>query len=224
MERLAVAVVLLGTSAAVSGWARLPVAAVGCGVVLLAYRERFAPVLGRFLLIWMIFSAAVGAGRYWAGVPLSTLAEDTSASVGLALGVAGAVLLLITGRPSDLLGGLDRLRAPREFSYALLALIGLLPRIAAVGSRQMALLKLKGAGGGGIAQRFRAYPRIVAPLFGVLLNQQLAHARSMALRGFFADPRSGSAASPVVERRGWIVIGLLVLHAAVWFAVATWIG
>jgi hypothetical protein len=236
MERLAVAVTMLMSLAAASGWMRLPVAAFGCAVVLLAYRERIAGLLGKFLLLWLVFSAAVGAGRYWAGTTLLTLAVDTASSIGLALGVACAALLVVRGRASELLAALDRLHTPREASYALLSVIGLLPRVAALGTRQMALLELKGLAGAGeglrgIPARFRAYPRIVAPLFGQLLSQQLAHARSLGLRGFF-EPRAGDtdpgsapfgSAARLWTMRGWIVIALLIADAAVWIGVGTWI-
>ncbi len=234
MERLAVALTMLVSLAVVPGWMRLPVAAFGCVVVLLAYRERGtsspAGLLGKFLVLWLAFSAAVGAGRYWAGTPLLVLAMDTASSVGLALGVACAALLVVRGSPADLLAGLDHLHAPREASYALLAVIGLLPRVAALGARQMALLELKGLAGAGegvrgIPARFRAYPRIVAPLFGQLLSQQLAHARSLGLRGFFEgdDIREGAQHASLWTRRGWLVLALLIADAALWIGVAAWI-
>lgn len=235
MERLAIALVLLGTLVVAPGWVRLPVAVIGCVLVLAAYRERFASTLAKFLVLWLVFSAAVGAGRYWAGTPLHTLVADTAGSLGLAVGVCCAALLVVRGRPGDLLAGLDRMRAPREFSYALLSVLGILPRVAAVGARQLALLKLKGLAGGGLgigglAQRLRAYPRIVAPLFGVLLSQQLAHSRSLNARGFFeawpvtagSPSRAGRSPDPLIPRRGWIVIGLLSADAALWIVIAAW--
>jgi energy-coupling factor transporter transmembrane protein EcfT len=228
MERLAVALVLLGTLAAAPGWVRLPVAAVGCGVVLLAYQERFARTLVKFLVLWLVFSSAVGAGRYWVGTPLHTLVADTAGSLGLALGVCCAALLVVRARPGDLLVGLDRLRTPREVSYALLSVMGVLPRVATVGARQLALLRLKGLAGGAV-QRLRAYPRIVAPLFGVLLSQQLAHARSLGARGFFehrpdsAHTQIGCLGPPpgrLIPMRGWVVMGLLATDAVLWIGVA----
>ena len=223
MGRLAVAVALLAAVAAVPQAARLPVALFGCVAASLAYRGRMLPVLLRFFLIWLLFYGAVAAGRAWAGTSWVTLVLDGAGSLGLALGVAGAVLLVVTAAPALLLESLDRMRAPREFSYAVLALIGLLPHVRSAGSRQLALLRLKGSAGGGIGRRLRAYPRIVAPLFGQLMLRQWTHARSLAVRGFFERPGPAAEAAPPVVARDLALIAALALAAAIGLGAALWL-
>lgn len=223
MGRVAVAVALLAAVAAVPQAARLPVALFGCGAATLAYPGRMLPVLLRFFFIWLLFYGAVAAGRAWAGTSWVILVLDGVGSLGLALGVAGAVLLVVTCAPAILLEGLDRMRAPREFSYAVLALIGLLPHVRSVGSRQLALLRLKGSGTGGIAGRLRAYPRIVAPLFGQLMLRQWTHARSLTVRGFFELPVRPAEAAPLLAVRDIALIAALVLAAAIGLGAALWL-
>jgi energy-coupling factor transporter transmembrane protein EcfT len=224
VERLVLSAMLLGTVAAVPGWERMAATGIGCGIVLLAYRERWVRPLWKFLVLWGVFSVAVGAGRYWAGTGLHALIVDSAASVGLALGVASAALLVMAGQPSEILRGMDRIRVPREVAYAILALARILPQLSALGTRQLALLELKGLRRDGVGQRLRAYPRIVAPLFGILLNQQLAHARSLGLRGFFGAPVAASRRGIVVGRTGWALAALLGLNGVAWYVVASWLS
>ena len=221
MGRIAVAFALMAAVAGVPQAARLPVALAGCGLVTFAYPGRIVPILARFLLLWVVFYAAVAGGRAWAGAPWSELVLDGAGSLGLALGVAGAVLLVVTTPPTALLAGMDRLRLPREFSYVVLALVGVLPYLRSGGTRQLALLRLKGIGTGSLVQRLRAYPRIVAPLFGQLLQRQWAHAQSMATRGFFERPGAPPEDQGKLNGRdGAVVVALLVLAALGWAVVA----
>jgi energy-coupling factor transporter transmembrane protein EcfT len=201
---------------------RLPASLVACGMVVLFYHARFFAVMIRFLVIWLCFYIGVGAGRYFAGTELRSLILDGAAGLALAMGVACSLLLVVTGRPTDILSGLDRFKVPREVSYALLSLLRLLPQVRTLGARQLALLELKGIGGGGISQRFRAYRRILGPLLVILLNQQSTHARSLAIRGFFDSRRLGSRREAVVGLRGAILISLLVLNAIFWYGVSLW--
>ena len=222
MERLVVAFALLGTEIIVPSVVRLPASVFACGLVVLAYRAQFVSVMFRFLVIWLLFYIGVGAGRYLAGEELRHLALDGAAGLGLAMGVGCSLLLVVTGRPSDILSGLDRFRVPREVSYALLSLLRLLPQVRTLGSHQLALLKLKGIGSGGIGQRFRAYRRILGPLLVILLNQQSTHARSLAMRGFFASRLSSSRREAIVGLRGAILIPLMILNAVFWYGVSLW--
>jgi energy-coupling factor transporter transmembrane protein EcfT len=108
---------------------------------------------------------------------------------------------------------------PREGSYTLLALLGLLPLVRTVGSRQLALLRLKGIGTGTLVQRFRAYPRIVAPLFGQLLQRQWIHARSLAARGFYLRPPVTTPRHALISRRDWVTVAYLAGIAGLGWAV-----
>jgi energy-coupling factor transporter transmembrane protein EcfT len=210
MGRIVVALALLVATAVVPQVARLPIALIGCGAASWSYSGRIFPILLRFFVVWLAFYVAVAAGRAWAGTQLSVLILDGVGSLGLALGVAGAVLLIVTSDPAELLQGLDRAHLPREFSYAVLSLVGLLPHVRTVGKRQLALLRLKGIGTGSIVQRLRAYPRIVAPLFGQLLQRQVTHARSLTVRGFFLRPTGGAPGAGLARRD----VGLVILLAA----------
>ena len=222
MGRIAVALTLLIAVGVVSPLLRLPVALAGCGMVSWVYPGRMFPVLLKFFLVWLVFFVAVAAGRAWAGTAMPVLVVDGAGSLGLALGVAGAVLLVVTSDPVGLLRGFDRLRLPREMSYAVLSLVGVLPQVRATGSRQLALLRLKGIGTATVAQRFRAYPRIVAPLFGQLLHRQVTHARSMTVRGFFAEaPRPQGH---VLSFRDLAVMLALLAMAAAGIVLAVHLG
>jgi energy-coupling factor transporter transmembrane protein EcfT len=222
MKRLVVAFVLIGTSIIVPAINRLPAVVFASGVVILFYRSSFFSVLLRFLVIWLCFYIVVGAGRYFAGTELKFLIIDCVAGLGLAMGISCSMLLIATGPPSEILYGLDWFKVPRDISYAFLSLLRLLPQIKTVGSRQLTLLELKGMLGGGIGQRFRAYRRIIGPLFIILLTQQLNHARGLQLRGFFDSRFTGLPIETIFRLREFLLIPLLILNAAFWYGVSLW--
>jgi hypothetical protein len=238
MGRLLVAGALLASVGLVPGALRLPVGLVGSVAAAFTYREHIGRILARFAGIWLAFFAAVGAGRAWAGTGWEVLATDGAASLGLALGVAAAMLVIVTGPPHVLLRALDRLHIPRSATYTVLAVLRLLPQMASLGKRQLALLRLKGIGAGGPVQRMRAYPRVVAPLFALLLHQQLIHTRSLVVRGFFTrippGPRSDSEGagawrwnSPgkpaLLEARDFWLALLVLAHTMGWIGVSLWL-
>jgi energy-coupling factor transporter transmembrane protein EcfT len=222
MERLAIALLLLGTELVAPTSFRLPATAVACGTILVFYDARFILTMLRFLTIWLCFYAVVGMGRYVAGTELESLLVDGAAGLGLALGISCALLLVARGSPCEILGGLDWLKAPREFSYSLLSLLRLLPQVRSLGSRQLALLELKGIGRSGVRERFLAYRRIVGPLLVILLTQQSAHAMGLALRGFFDSRLPASRRAFILGRQGLVLISLLVLNAAFWRGLSLW--
>jgi energy-coupling factor transporter transmembrane protein EcfT len=222
MKRLVVAFILIMTSILVPAITRLPAVVLASCMIVLFYRSRFFSVLLRFLLIWFCFYAGVGAARFFAGTELKSLIIDGVSGLGLALGISCSLLLIATGPPGEILYGFDRLKVPRDISYAFLSLLRLLPQIKTLGSRQLALLELKGILGGGIGQRFRAYRRITGPLFIILLTQQFNHARGLQLRGFF-DSRLPEL--PIESRfrfREILLLSLLILNAAFWYGVSLW--
>lgn len=222
MERLAIALFLLGTEVAAPASLRLPASAVACGAILTFYDARFVLTMLRFLAIWLCFYVVVGAGRYIAGVGLAYLVADGAAGLGLALGISCALLLVATGSPSEILCGLDSLKVPREFSYSLLSLLRLLPQVRKLGSRQLALLELKGMGRRGVRERFRAYRRIVGPLLVILLTQQSTHAVGLTHRGFFDSRLPASRRSAVPRWQGIVLILFIALNAAFWRALPLW--
>jgi energy-coupling factor transporter transmembrane protein EcfT len=219
MEPLAAALALLITQA-VHGPLRLGASLAGCALAMAVLRARFAPLLARLVAVWLGFYALVGVARWWGGAPVPLLLQQGAANLGLALGVSCALLLVLTARPAEVLAGLDRLRVPRDASYVALSVVRLLPQVAAVGARQMALLELKGIGRRTLAQRLSAYRRIAGPLFAILSAQQLAHTRGLAARGFFGPPPVVAQAASLLGARGRVLVALLLLNAVLWFAAA----
>jgi energy-coupling factor transporter transmembrane protein EcfT len=222
MERLIVAFVMLGTGLILPAIVRLPASVLACSMVILFYRVRFHKILLRFLIIWLCFYICVGTGRYFAGTELRSLIVDGAASLGLAIGISCSLLLVATDIPSKILHGLDRIKIPRDISYALLSLLRLLPRVRTLGSRQLMLLQLKGISGGSLVQRFHAYRRILGPLLVILLTQQFTHARGLELRGFFESQTYYIHEETILGLRGIIIATLLILNAAFWYGVSLW--
>jgi energy-coupling factor transporter transmembrane protein EcfT len=223
MDRLLVAIMMLGSGFIVPTPFFFPAFFSACLIVGIFYKVRFWKSVLRFLIIWFLFFVIVGIGRFLAGVNVLSLLTDCSFGLGLAVGISCSLLLLMSDNPSSILRNCDRLRVPRTVSYAFLSLIRLLPHVKAIGSRQLELLKLKSAVGGKPMNRILAYRRIVAPLFTILLAQQYTHSRSLTVRGFFITSAAVDVRDFGINRRTSILFALLIFNAFIWYGIWEWI-
>jgi len=225
MDRLLIALLLLSSGVVVPNLLLLPSSVVACSIVTIVHKGKFVTTVLRFLTLWLCLYLLVATGRYISGASLRSLVVQGSGSLGLALGVSFSVLLVVTGPPAETLQAFERLRVPRGFAYALLSVLRLLPEIKDVGSRQIALLELKGIAGRGFRGRCVAYGRIIGPLLVLLLERQSTHARSLEARGFFELRRLRPIGRGVtLTGRGVISAILLLLNAVLWCWVARWIS
>ena len=223
MDRLIVAIVLIGSGFIVPTLFFFPAFFSACLIIGIFYRVRFWKSILRFLIIWFLFFVVVGFGRFLSGVNALTLLTDCSFGLGLAVGISFSLLLLMSDNPSRILSNCDRLRVPRTASYAFLSLIRLLPQVKVIGARQLELLKLKSTVDGKFMDRILAYRRIVAPLFTLLLAQQYTHARSLTFRGFFIAKAEVDIHDCGINGRTSVLLALLIFNACIWYGVWKWI-
>ncbi len=223
MDRLLVAIMLIGSGFIVPILFFFPAFFSACLIVGIFYRVRFWKSILRFLIIWFLFFVIVGFGRFLSGVSALSLLTDCSFGLGLAVGISCSLLLLMSDKPSRILSNCDRLRVPRIVSYAFLSLIRLLPQVKIIGSRQLELLKLKSAVDGKPMDRILAYRRIVAPLFTILLAQQYTHSRSLTFRGFFITRAAVDVRDFGINSRTSILLALLMFNACIWYGIWKWI-
>lgn len=222
LERFIVALLLIGTGVVVPAPFIFPASIIGCLIVMFVYRAKFARIVLSFIGVWICFYLAVGWARYFSGANIYIVFLDGTIGVSLALVVSCSLLTVLAEHPSELLITMDWLKIPRILSYAFLALLRLMPQINTIGSRQIALLKIKGVSGGSVINRFTAYRRIMTPLFNLLLTQQWTHARSLESRGFFDRQLERPSVDSINTFRGSIVCALLMSNVFIWYGVSLW--
>lgn len=122
-----------------------------------------------------------------------------------------ATLLAVCIRPWDALAIADLCRLPRTLTYVLVSLYPLSSHIRELGQRQLVLLDLKGVDRRSFTGRIFAYRRLISPLFSSVLTQQVIHARSLSLRGFFRSKADGYLPPLVGSDIIWGLLLLLVL-------------
>ena len=216
IDRLFIALLLLVTGIVVPSLVLLPESIISCCAVIILYKVNFWRTILRFLFLWIIFFSIVGMGRYFAGVSFTTLLVEGTSSLGLALGVSCAILLVLRTPTAEMLRAFDKLRFSRYFSYALLSLIRLLPEIKRIANRQLLLLNLKDINGDRYFKRYQSYKRIISPLLLILLEQQFVHVKSLDSRGFLISNSYHDNSVTIINCRSVIVAIILIVNSFIW--------
>ncbi len=223
MDKIFVALILLSCGLFLPLPLFFPGYLFACVIVMLFYRAAFWRSISKFLSIWMLFFLIVGMGRFAAGVDLLILVKDGSFGLGLAVSISCSLLLIVSDSPDSILSNLDGIKVPRSVSYSILSLLRLLPQIKNIGKRQVELLKLKTDINDGLSSRILAYPRILGPLFTILLTQQYVHSRSLAERGFYSPASASQNTRKKKTNTTFIfVVVTLMLNIAIWNLIWDW--
>jgi energy-coupling factor transporter transmembrane protein EcfT len=175
------------------------------------FRARL-PSLVKLGAVWAFFLILVGTGRVIGGENANLVWGESVKRLGfLATIFFVMTMAYLCVKPKDYLRTFDKVRIPREVSYIFLSVISFIDYVHIMGQRQLHLLAIKGLGPRGIAQRVRAYYRILGPLFSVLLSRQVVHSRSMTYRGFYDGVSTISSNYPRLSpgEVQWIAVALL---------------
>ncbi len=187
-----VAALLLGVGLVVLGTALPPMRALMLLAVVIAalsldsnFRIR-VPLLLKILLPFALLMSLVAFGRIIGGADIAFIVSEYLARFPFVGAVVTATTLFAAYvRPWHALAIADACRLPRSLTYVLVSLYPLSSHIRELGQRQLILLDLKGVDRKSLTGRLLAYRRLVSPLFSSTLSQQVIHARSLWLRGFF---------------------------------------
>jgi hypothetical protein len=154
------------------------------------FRKR-VPLLLKVLFPFVFLMSLVALGRIIGGADIErTVEEYLSRFPFVATVVTAATLFAVCVRPWHALAIADVCRLPRKLTYILVSLFPLSSHVRDLGTRQLALLDLKGIDRKTIVGRVLAYRRLVSPLFSSVLSQQVVHAHSLSFRGFFRYKKS----------------------------------
>ncbi len=213
-----VAAILLGLgivamSVAVPSSTAFPV--LGGVVVMLClnsgYRVR-VPLLLKVLLPFALLMSLVAVGRIVGGFDASQVADEYLVRFQFVVAVVVATTLFtVSIEPLHVLAVGDSLGFPRSLTYVLVSLYSLSSSVRELGSRQLALLDLKGVDRVSLSGRLLTYRRLVLPLFAVALSRQVLHARSLSGRGFFQAVDHSSVPPLVKADAVWGLLFVAVL-------------
>ena len=221
MDRIIVAIILLFSGIVFPPPFFFPAYFTACTIVIIFYRISSWKSIIKFLILWFLFFFLVGMGRFFAGVNLFVLLNDCSFGLGLAIAISCALLLIVSDSPKRILVSLDSLKVSRSITYSFLSLLRLLPQVKSIGIRQLELLKLK-TSIDGWRDRIFAYPRILGPLFTILLTQQYTHSRSLSERNFFSHKTIYNAHNIRIDTNTLKIIILIILNSCIWFGIWKW--
>ena len=137
------------------------------------------------------------------------------------LGVAVAVVLAATTRPSDLVGGMARLRLPA----LLVQIFGFMVRYVDVVAAEAARMRTAMAARGFRARHVRAWPAVARSLGALFIRTYERGERihvAMLSRGYDGTARAWAMGSVAAPPAAW-ALGLALPGAAVAIGLATWL-
>lgn len=214
---IAIAAALLGMSTLKPADQALMLVLILVPVVELHDGRKAIVALSRVLATAALFAGLIGLGRTVGGGLLAMDLVNDYVRLLILLATVGVVVTIMAlgWRAGEVLAWADFLRVPRSLSYVVLAtgLVGAWMR--SRGSRQVALLRLKDPSPS-LMDRAQDYYRIVGPLFGLVLREQLIQVRSLEQRRFFVALEAPARPSVRISKRD-------VLHAALLGVAYLWL-